>query len=69
MTASIKVPQTMYNLQLMLRNNQLVVIGAYYDEVQARQTAIIDSSTVTVVAIYDVTTLKTPKLIKHYKAP
>jgi inhibitor of cysteine peptidase len=68
-TSTIKIPDGMYNAQLMLRGNQLIILWAYYDQTRSNQTSIIDSSTVTVVALYDITTLKTPKLIKHYKAP
>ena len=68
-TSIIKIPSTMSNVQLMLHNNQLVVVWAYYDQNRSSQTIIIDSSSMTVVALYDVTSLKNPKLIKHYKAP
>ncbi len=68
-TSTIKTLENMYNVQLMLRGNQLVILWAYYDRMKASQTSIIDSSTVTVIALYDVTILKTPKLLKHYKAP
>lgn len=67
--STIALPETMYGAQLMLSNNQLVVIGTYYDQQRANTTSIIDSSSVTVIAIYDVSNLNKPKLIQHYRAP
>lgn len=68
-TSTIKIPDGMYGVQLMLRNNQLVIMWAYYDQARRAETSIIDSSTVTVVALYDITSLTKPKLVKHYLAP
>lgn len=68
-TSSIKIPENMYGVQLMLQKNQLVIIGTYYDQAGQNQNTIIDSSTVTVLALYDISNLKTPKLSKYYKAP
>jgi|GEM_PF-2826781 len=68
-SSTIVLPDTMYGAQLMLRNKQLVVIGTYYDQTRYNQTSIIDSSSVTVIAIYDVSNLNKPKLIQHYRAP
>lgn len=68
-TSTIKIPDGMYGVQLMLRNNQLIILGAYYDQNKASQTSIIDSSTVTVVALYNIDSLTAPKLVKHYLAP
>ena len=66
-SATIMIPQDIYNAQLMLRGNQLIIIGSYYK--QPRETAIIDSSNVTLVAVYDIASLAQPKLVQHYLAP
>ena len=69
MISTIKIPTTMSNVQLMLYNKQLVIIGSHYSQQPTTQTAIIDTSSTTVVALYDMISLTRPKLVKHYKAP